>query len=359
MLIAYDVQQAKRIKMFKQRDYGVIIILVLILFSASTFPLITTVVDEPVPTHQIISPNPSPAILPQRSTTKDTCLTTSILFKPFYGMQFAYKDDLSTVKGLDIEIVLTDFAHDGTAADWLAFLNTAQENNIQVIPWLWPQGWTWNGQTWQIDAQANLFVQTVAKHPAVLAIYALHEPYWNGCEGCGYTTGQQQALYLAIKAIANVPLYSDVDSMAFWTARGTETAFAEGVCDYCGTWYYPFVKGGIYERQELITRLTNDLAVLRQRAPNSKFVWLMQSYAQGPPNNLRMPTAAEMRDLASIVYSSNIDGALWYPWKFDGLYSDYLFNHPELYGVVKQIYQQYVPQTKEISCVYLPVIYHN
>jgi hypothetical protein len=274
-------------------------------------------------------------------------------------MQFAYMDDLSTIKNLGIEVVMTDLSHDATPADWLAYLDAAQAQNIRVILWLWPQGWTWDGTAWRIDAQARLFVQTVAGHPALFAVYALHEPYWNGCEGCGYTTAEQQALYSAIKAIGDVPIYSDIDSMAFWTAQGEETAFADGVCDYCGTWYYPFKEGGIYERQEVITQLTADLAVARERAPNSKIVWLMQSYAQRSPNDLRMPTANEMRDLASIVYSMDLDGAFWYPWKFNKLYNDFLFKHPGLYPVVKEIHDEYVLTAQDVHCIYLPIIYRR
>ncbi|NVM57864.1 MAG: hypothetical protein HWN51_07080, partial [Desulfobacterales bacterium] len=108
------------------------------------------------------------------------------------------------------------------------------------------------------------------------------------------------------------------------------------------TWYYPFKVNGGYERMELIARLTVDSAVARERAPNSRIVWVMQSFAQGPPSNLRMPDAEEMRDLASIVYSTDIDGALWYVWRFGDLYSDFLSRHPELYPVVREIYENYV-----------------
>ena len=55
-----------------------------------------------------------------------------------------------------------------------------------------------------------------------------------------------------------------------------------------------------------------------------------------------MPTADEMRDLAELVYSTDVSGALWYPWAFGELYSDYLSRHPELYPVVQEIYEEVV-----------------
>jgi hypothetical protein len=278
------------------------------------------------------------------ATVAPTLTPTGTLLEPFYGTHFVLSSDLGTVRELGVEVVLTAFPHNGTPENWLAYLNAAQVQDIQVIAWLWPQGWTWDGTAWRIDNQAELFVQTVAGHPALLAVYALHEPYWNGCLGCGYTTAEQQALYRAIKAIADVPIHSAVDSMSAWTAYGEETAFAEGICDYCETWYHPLREDGTYERERFISQLTADLAVARERAPNSRIVWSIQCFAQN--GYYRMPTADEMRDLASIVYSTDIDGALWYPWTMSGLYSDFLSNHPELYPVVREVYDEYVLKAK-------------
>jgi hypothetical protein len=260
----------------------------------------------------------------------------------FYGAQFVPVTDLELVKGLGIDVVLNVFQHDESPETWLAYLDAAQEHEIQVVAWLWPAGWTWDGETWQIDDQARTFVQTVAGHPALMAVYTLHEPYYNDCFGCGYTTAQQQALYTAVKEIASVPIWSEVDGIAFWTAQGEETAFADGVCDYCGTGYYPFLEGDVYERKELIARLNADLAVAEERAPNSKIVWNMQVFAQSALPAYRMPTEEEMRDLAALVYRTDIAGAMWYPWTFNTLYDDYLSNHPELYPVVQDIGEQVV-----------------
>ena len=269
---------------------------------------------------------------------------TADTVEPFYGMQYVPIDELGMVSGLGVEVVLMAFEHDGPPENWLAYLDEAQVQGMQVIAWLWPPGWDWDGAEWQIDDQAELFVRTVAGYPALFAVYSLHEPYWMECEGCGYTTAEQQALYSAIKAIADVPIYSEINGIAFWAERGEETTFADGICDYGATGYSPFKVGGIYEREELIAHLEADLAVAREWAPNTKVVWIMQSFEQPyEPYNFRMPAADEMRDLASVVYSSDIDGAFWYMWYWDNdLYSDFLSNHPELYPVVREIYESYV-----------------
>lgn len=278
-------------------------------------------------------------------TTGDTSpARTAALPEPFYGMVFVDEGDLGMVKDLGIEVVQHTFAYDGTPENWLAFMDAAQAQDIKVIAWLWPEGWEWDGTTWQIDSQAQLFIQTVRDHPALFAIYAMNEAYWRGCRGCGYTTAQLQELYNAIKAVADVPIYTSTDSMSFSTAQGEETAFADGVGDYCETWYYPFEADGSYRRDELISRLTADLAVARERAPNTKIVWKMQGFAR---NGLyRMPTTDEMRDLASIVYSAGIDGALWYLWATSGVYGDVISNHPELHPMVREIYDDVVLPTR-------------
>jgi hypothetical protein len=336
---AYENQRGMKLRIPNYSKYWIVFIFILLLISSrGCIPAIYTAED----------------VIPENKASTDALLVTTLVpaavtspclpdscAEPFYGMQFAYQDDLNTVKGLHTEVVMVDIPHDGTPASWLAFLDAAQAEGISVIAWLWPQGWGWDGRTWQIDSQARVFVQTVANHPALFAVYVLHEPYWNECESCGYTTATQQALYRAIKSIANVPLYSEINGIAYWTAQGEATAFADGICDYCQSSYYPFKVGGVYERDELIAHITADLAVVRERAPHSKLVWTMPAFDY-PPDNLRVPTADEMQDLASIVYSMHVAGAWWYPWKFNSLYNDSLFYHPELYPAVRNIYEEYV-----------------
>jgi hypothetical protein len=307
--------------------------------------------EQGTPTGPAIAFTPGTAETPV--PTRTTPLTVTVTRgprrpRPYYGMHFVSTSDLPTVKDLGAEVILMSFPHDGTPEGWLAYLDAAQAQKMRVIAWLWPEGWLWDGAAWQIDEQAELFVQTVAEHPALLAVYALHEPYWNGCWGCGYTTSEQQALYSAIKAIADVPIHSAVDSMSAWTSYAEkydmDTAFTDGICDYCETWYHPFLEGGAYERTRLIAQLEADLAVARERAPDSKIVFSLQCFAQA--GTYRMPTAEEMRDMASIVYARDVDGALWYPWTFGALYTDFLSNHPELYDTVREIYDDYVSPSR-------------
>jgi len=277
-----------------------------------------------------------------KTPTVDISTTSNAGFSshPFYGMDFVPAEDFSIVKTLGVEMVSQTFSHDAKKETWLAQLDMAQKAGIKVNAWLWPQGWTWNGTDWTIDNEARTFFQTVANHPALFSVYVFNEPYWQDCYGCGYTTSQQQQLNKQIKDIADVPIFSAVDSMSFWTSHSTETAFADGVCDYCATWYYPFTFNGD-KIDELKIQIKKDMAIAHERAPKSKIVWLMQSFSQ-KSSNLRMPNANDMNSLADIVYASGVDGVIWYVWSCDSLYDDCLSKHPELHDTIGQIYKNHL-----------------
>jgi len=284
---------------------------------------------------------------------------------PFYGTQFVPIHELSTVRRLGFTVVLNNFDYEATPREWIAYLDAARAQGLKVIAWLWPEGWKLDRRTgaWTIDAQAQRFLRTVSSHPALFAVYGLHEPYWNECEGCGYTTAHQQALYRAIKAIAPVPVYSEINGFAFWAEQGAATTIAPGMCDYCQTAFYPFMSNGAYKRKELLNHIQDEIAALRRYAPDVRLVWTMQSMAHRG-DRLRMPTADEMRDYARIVYAHpEVVGAWWYMWRWDNeLYHDYLANHPELYPAVREIAQTVVaplrptPTPVPTTTRYLPTV---
>ncbi|NWG22643.1 MAG: hypothetical protein HXY39_20240 [Chloroflexi bacterium] len=259
---------------------------------------------------------------------------------PFYGTQYVPVDELPVVRRLGFTVVLNDFAYDDGPAEWIGYLDAAHAQQLKVVAWLWPEGWTLDRRTgvWTIDPQTQRFLRSVAGHPALFAVYGLHEPYWNECDGCGYTTAQQQALYRAIKAISPVPVYSEINGFAFWAERGSATTIAPGVCDYCQTAFYPFMTDGSYKRKELIAHIQREIDALRRHAPTSRLIWTMPSMSH-VGDQLRMPTADEMRDYARLVYAQpEIAGAWWYPWRWDNdLYPDYLAKHPELFPAVCEI----------------------
>ncbi|MDW8350900.1 MAG: endo alpha-1,4 polygalactosaminidase [Anaerolineae bacterium] len=283
---------------------------------------------------------------------------------PFYGIQYVPLSELPQVRALGFDMVLTDFAYDADPAEWVTYLDTAWSLGMRVIPWLWPEGWKLNRQTgvWTIDATARRFLETVAGHPATFAVYALHEPYWMECDTCGYTTAEQQALYRAIKQIAPVPIYSEINGIAFWAEATPEKAIAPGVCDYCQTAFYPFINDGRYLRDELIALIQREIATLQRLAPESRLIWTMPAF-EYHEDALRMPTSAEMWDYARLVYGrAEISGAWWYMWRWDNdLYSSYLALHPTLHPTVRKIADEIVAPRRgsRATSVFLPLVVHR
>jgi hypothetical protein len=259
---------------------------------------------------------------------------------PFYGTQYVPIGQLPAVQRLGFDVVLNDFSYEAGPEEWLAYLDAARRADLKVIAWLWPEGWRLDRRTnsWTIDARAQQFLRAVAGHPALFAVYGLHEPYWNECDRCGYSTAQQQALYRAIKAIAPVPVYSEINGFAFWADRGPATTIAPGVCDYCQTAFYPFRQDGSYARDELLAHMEREIAALSRLAPESKLIWTMQSMSHRG-DRLRMPTPEEMLDYASIVYARpEIVGAWWYMWDWDNdLYPEHLSIRPDLHPTLRTI----------------------
>lgn len=282
---------------------------------------------------------------------------------PFYGIQFVPLAELPQVRALGFDLVLTDFTYDAAPTEWVTYLDTAWSLNMRVIPWLWPEGWTLDRQTgvWTIDTTAQRFLETIARHPATFAVYALHEPYWMECDTCGYTTAEQQALYRAIKQIAPVLIYSEINGLTFWAEATPEKAIASGVCDYCQTTFYPLLTNGRYLRDELITQIQREIATLQRLAPESRLIWTMPAF-EYHEDDLRMPTSDEMWDYASLVYSRpEISGAWWYMWRWDNdLYSSYLALHPELHPTVRKIADDIVAlRRSKATSAFLPPVAHQ
>jgi len=262
-------------------------------------------------------------------------------------MQYVPEEDLGVVSALGVNVVLQDFAIDATPSEWLAKLDAAAENDVEVVAWQWIPGWEWDEASgrWDFDARAESFLRTVEGHPALLAVYGTHEAYWKGCVGCGYTTAQLQTLYSQIKSIADVAVYSSFDGFEFWREFSAETTIADGVCDYCDTWYYPVLTDE-YDRAEYVDRLARELTTFRELAPNSKFVWVLQAF-ESELSGRRLPSAEQLADMAELALWADIDGLWWYTWTFDETqYEHVLSDHPELHPVVRDTYDKFLEDLK-------------
>ena len=264
----------------------------------------------------------------------------------FYGMEWTsdpHDGDLEKAASLGIDTVMVDF--DGSdPSRWLRQLDHARSLDLMVVANYWPgrAAWRWTGSDWDIHEHAVEFVETVADHPALLAVYLLHEPYWNG--GDGITTAQQRELYQYVKSIADVPLYSAFSSSAFETGK-----FSTGVCDYCDSWYYPSKMDHPYKGERLLYKLEKVLNHFHATAAGTdmKLVWILQAF-ESADSNKEMPTYDEMIDLAetAINYQSasgqRVDAVFWYTWRHGSQYEEVLGDRPDLQPAVKEVHDRFV-----------------
>lgn len=256
----------------------------------------------------------------------------------FFGVQYPDPEDYDTITALGADTILIDFGIGSEPERWTAQLDEAEAAGLNVVAWLWPEGWQIDEDTdqWVFDDRAVTFLETVEGHPALFAVYGTHEAYWNGCYDCGQTTAQLQDLYRRIKEYADVPVYSSFGEFHFWAEMGSETAFADGVCDYCDSWHYPVKAEGVYDLDGYRTKLELELSVFRELAPNSKFVWVLQGFGSERWGK-ELPSADQLREIAAIAAEADIDGVWWYPWDFDSSeYESVLGDAPELQEVIAE-----------------------
>jgi len=275
----------------------------------------------------------------------DTITNTSQL--EFYGMEWTsdpVPGDFETAVALGVDTIMFDFF--GTDPDrWVAELDKAQELGVKVVAnyWAGESAWTRTDSGWIIRQDSRNFLNAVADHPALLAVYLLHEPYYNG--GDEITTAEQRDLYNQIKAIADVPLYSAFSWSAF-----EQEKFEAGVCDYCDTWFYPSEFDNPYNEAELnrkLETLLNHFNVATVNSPETKLVWILQAFESSIAGK-EMPTYDEMIALAStaIQYQASsgqqVDAVFWYTWRHGSEYQKVLGDYPELQQAVKEVYEDYV-----------------
>jgi len=187
-------------------------------------------------------------------------------------------------------------------------------------------------EQWVFPQAAIETLQAVSDHPALLAIYALHEPL---DEGEAYVSVEQQReLYQLLKGYTGgLPVFTDMGGFSVWENRGVE--LSDGLCDYCRTGPSHFRSDWTSEQclTETLRRIAADLDTQSRLMPNSQAVFAINTYSFSDYRfPIRLPTPYEL----SVVkdYLCELDQPmLYHPWH----YSDYdvtLENAPELWPII-------------------------
>jgi uncharacterized repeat protein (TIGR01451 family) len=192
--------------------------------------------------------------------------------------------------------------------------------------------WYWDGSEWVFPQQAIDTLQGVADHPALFAIYALHEPLDN--EGAYIPVDQQRELYQLLKAYTNdTPVFTDIATLSGWEERGVE--LTDGICDYCCTFPTHFRSDWTSEQSitEALKRMHADLATQQRLMPNSQVVFLLNTYSYSeyqPP--FRLPNPEELAVIRN--YACTIDQpVMYYPWTHSH-YDLTLMDAPQLWPII-------------------------
>jgi hypothetical protein len=193
--------------------------------------------------------------------------------------------------------------------------------------------WAWNGSEWVFPPSAIQTLEGIANHPALFAIYALHEPF-DYTNECHWTVEQQQELYQLLKAYTDAaPVWSDVGTLAGWEARGIE--LTDGICDYCGTFHHRFRSDWTSERslEETLDTIDADLDTQQRLMPNSQVVYQVQAFSYASDgHSLRLPTPEELATVRDHLCALH-QPMLYYPWSH-GTYDATLKDAPQLWSVV-------------------------
>jgi hypothetical protein len=230
-------------------------------------------------------------------------------------------------------------ARDGLGADFVEFtvrpnwpdsditdgLDTAQNMGLQVLLHIHdtsqPTDVPWSPSA-GVTARGAEILRLVEGHPALWAVYGFEEPFDYTSEGY-VSPDEQRALYAAIKATADVPLYSDMATIARAESEGL--ALSDGMCDVCcvAPTHWP---------DDPTARLDAEVDTWRRLMPGSQLAVMVNVYEALP--GYAMPTAGQLRNLAERLCALGLP-YLYYPWQH-GAYGRTLADVEELWPVIAE-----------------------
>lgn len=281
-------------------------------------PTPTPTSDSPLSTPTIVSPLPTPTTPPvatwysiARVPVADIAAVREVCGGHVIDLFFRPYHDAAHIRAQ------LDIAHEH---GYQATVNIYDTNNASRRPW------EWNGSEWVFPQFTIDVLRDIANHPALFAIYALHEGFEI------YTANQQRALYTQLKEIINVPIWSDVNGLAIWENRGHD--LTDGICDYCGTFHHRFRGDWTSEQciEETLGWIDADLDTQQRLMPNSVIVFQIQTFSYyGYSYPLRLPTVAELMAVRDHLCALSQPFG-YYPWHHS--YPDNLEDAPQLWPVV-------------------------
>jgi len=215
-----------------------------------------------------------------------------------------------------------------TDAEVVAALDDAQALGLGVLLHIYDSStptdgpWTESGGVWTVTADGARILRAVEGHRALWGVYMLEEPFDYTSDGFVSADGQR-VLYTAIKAVADVQLYSDLASIARAVAEGYTVG--DGMCDLCCTAPTKWSAG----MTETLRRIQDEYDAWHATMDQAQLVYMVNTFGGA---GHRMPTAEELREARGRMCELGIP-QVYYPWTG---YDDNLSNTPELWPVIME-----------------------
>jgi hypothetical protein len=236
-----------------------------------------------------------------------------------YGVSYIAESDLPELAALNVKLVTWQTDPSSQAA--LALLDVAESYGMRVILRIrGSDDWGWNGSRFDLSPLAD-FEPVIGGHPALFAVYGLHEPWER------FTAYQLRRFYSQWQATApSLPVWHD---MGFLPPQ-----FTDGICDVCGVSAAPhhWDQSGNpinYYEEDTREKISNAQTYI-QADPDAILCAYLQAYGRDfrGSTDVRMPTADEMRENAAIVFGVlQVACGEWYPYRH-GSY-DYILSDPQ------------------------------
>lgn len=111
------------------------------------------------------------------------------------------------------------------------------------------------------------------------------------------------------------------------------------MADIIGVWLHCFGEAeGSYE--DARRSILNDRRIMTERNITANLFFSVQTFGGTTDGPYKMPNYNELKSFTCSAINLNaLDGILYYPWRNPAQYRDYMQNHPELHGVIKDVRQ--------------------
>jgi uncharacterized repeat protein (TIGR01451 family) len=265
--------------------------------------------------------------------------TVSRAANTWYGIRRIPFDDMQTVAdnlgGAVVELTVGSETADqiNVRLDQLEALGYQAILNMYTNTTPTRRPWYWEGSEWVFPQSTIETLQGIAHHPAMLAIYALHEPL----DDPGYVSVEQQReLYQLLKLYTDgLPVFTDIATLSGWEERGIE--LTDGMCDYCCTAPSHFRSDWTSEQcvTETLRRIDADLDTQQRLMPNSQVVFVVNTYSFPDYHYpIRLVTPEELLTVRD--HLCNLDQPMmYYPWSHS-LYDLTLEDAPQLWPAIAE-----------------------